>query len=68
MARTGRHEEEALHKAGVGTSRPRLSTKIVAVNRQELVVVTNPLKSTSSSIAALGEVRGVEGVEEQGHV
>jgi hypothetical protein len=31
-------------------------------------VVTNPLKSTSSSIAALGEVRGVEGVEGQGHL
>lgn len=37
-------------------------TDIVAANRQELVVVTSPVKSTTSSIAALGEVRGVGGM------
>ena len=34
-------------------------TDIVAANQQELTVTTTPVKSTTISIAALGEVRGV---------
>lgn len=34
-------------------------TDIVASNRQELVVVTSPVKSTTTSIAALGDVQAV---------
>jgi hypothetical protein len=29
MARTGRYEEEALHKAGVGANRPRVQRLII---------------------------------------